>query len=72
MAEDKGAVYLYCSNTLSLAHAGAGVEEGGFMSHGRSAHADKTGPVIPIGITVETRFRSPHISRGIFNRRSII
>jgi len=72
MAEVTGAVYLYCSNTLPLAHAGAGVQEGGFMSHGRSAHADKTGPDIPIGITVETRFRTPHIPCGIFNRCSII
>ena len=72
MTEVTGAVYLFWSNTLPLAHAGAGVEEGGFMSHGHWAHADKTGPDIPIGITVETRFRSPHNPCGIFNQRSII
>jgi hypothetical protein len=72
MTDDTGTVYLSCSNTLPLAHAGAGVDEGGFMSHGRSAHVDKTGPYIPIEITVETRFRSPHTPCGIFNRRSII
>jgi hypothetical protein len=72
MTEVTGAVYFYCSNTLPLAHAGAGVEEGGFMSHDRSAHADKTGPDIPIGITAGTRFRSLRIPCGMFNRRSII
>jgi hypothetical protein len=59
LTEVTGAIYLYCSNTLPLAHAGAGVEEG-FMSHGRLAHADNTGPDIPIEITMETRFLSPH------------
>jgi len=71
MTEVTGAVCLYCSNTLQLAHAGAGVEKRGFMSHGLSAHADKTGLDTPIGITVETRFRFPHTLCGIFNRRSI-
>jgi hypothetical protein len=48
MSEVTGAVYLYCSNTLPLAHAGAGVEKRGFMSHARPVHADKTGPDISL------------------------